>query len=61
MNQRFKSNVLIELSSMNEPQKKYRLGMVSKIILLEALKPVSRHANLTLSSDVDQDTFGKVT
>ena len=31
----------------NDPQKKYRLGMVSTNILLEGL-------NLTLSSDVDQ-------
>ena len=40
---------------MNDPQKKYRLGMVSKNILLECLNQF-HSANLTLSSDVDQDT-----
>ena len=36
-------------NNMNDPQKKYRLRTVSKNILLEGL-------NLTLRSDVDQDT-----
>ena len=40
---------------MNDPQKKYRLGTVSKNILLEGLNWFNS-ANLTLSSDVDQDT-----
>ena len=40
---------------MNDPQKKYRLGMVSKNILLEALNRF-HSANFTLSSDVDQGT-----
>ena len=40
---------------MNDPQKKYRIGTVSKIILLEGLNRFYG-ANLTLSSDVDQDT-----
>ena len=35
--------------------KKYRLGTVSKNILLEGLKRF-HGANLSLSSDVDQDT-----
>ena len=40
---------------MNDPQKKYRLGTVSKHILLEGLNQF-HGANLTLSSDVDQYT-----
>ena len=40
---------------MNDPQKKYRLGLVSKNIVLEGLN-WSHGAKLTLSSDVDQDT-----
>ena len=40
----------------NDPQKKYRLGTVSKTILLEGLKQF-HDANLVLSSDVDQDTW----
>ena len=40
---------------MNDPQKKYRLGTVSKTILLEGLNQF-HGANITLSSDVDQDT-----
>ena len=40
---------------MSDPQKKYRLGTVSKIILLEGLNRF-HGANLTLSSDVDQGT-----
>ena len=39
----------------NDPQKKYRLGTVSKNILLEGLNQF-HGANLTLKSDVDQDT-----
>ena len=40
---------------MNGPQKKYRLRTVGKNILLEGLKRF-HGTNLTLSSDVDQDT-----
>ena len=40
---------------MNNPQKKYRLGTVSKNILLEGLNRF-HSTNLTLSADVDQDT-----
>ena len=39
----------------NDPQNKYRLGTVSKNILLEGLNRF-HGANLTLSSDVDQNT-----
>ena len=39
---------------------KYRLGTVSKNTLLEGLNQF-HDANLVLDSDVDQDTFGKVT
>ena len=38
----------------NDPQKKLRLGTVSKNILLEGLNRL-HGANLTLNSDVDQD------
>ena len=38
-----------------DPQKKYRFGTVSNNILLEGLNQFYG-ANLTLSSDVDQDT-----
>ena len=44
----------------NDPQKKYRLGTVSKNILLAGLNQF-HGANLALNSDVDRDTFGKVT
>ena len=45
---------------MNDPQKKYRLGTVSKNILLEGF--IQFHgANLAINSDVYQDTLGKVT
>ena len=44
-----------DISKTNDPQKKYRLGTVSKNILLEGLNQFCG-ANLTLSSDVDQDT-----
>ena len=40
---------------MNNRQKKYCLGTVSKNILLEGLN-LFHGANLGLSSDVDQDT-----
>ena len=40
---------------MNNPQKKYHIRTVSKNILLEGLNWF-HGANLTLSSDVDQDT-----
>ena len=40
---------------MKDSKKKYRLGMVSKIFLLEGLNRF-HSANLTLNSDVDQDT-----
>ena len=40
---------------MNDPQKKYLLGTVSKNILLEGLNRF-HGASLTLSSGVDQDT-----
>ena len=39
----------------NNPQKKYRLGLVSKNISLEGLNRF-HSANLTLILDVDQDT-----
>ena len=39
----------------NDPQKKYCLGTVSKNILLVGLNQF-HNANLTLSSDVDQNT-----
>ena len=40
---------------MNDPQKKYRLGRVSKNIVLEGLNWFNS-ANLTLSLDVDQNS-----
>ena len=43
------------MNNTNDPQKKYRLGTVSKNILLEGFNRF-HGANLTLSSDVDQDT-----
>ena len=54
MNRR-KSMTITRHNNTNDPQKKYRLGTVSKNILLEGLNRFHR-ANLTLSSDVDQDT-----
>ena len=39
----------------NDPQKKYRQGMVSKTFLYKGLNRF-QGINLTLSSDVDQDT-----
>ena len=44
-----------DINNTNDPQKKYGLGTVSKNILLEGLN-LFHGANLTLSSDVDQDT-----
>ena len=44
-----------DTNNTNDPQKKYRLGTVSKNILLEGLNQF-HSANLTISSDVDQDT-----
>ena len=41
-----------DINITNDPQKKYRLGMVSKNILLEGLNRF-HSSNLTLSSDVD--------
>ena len=46
---------LQDANNTNDPQKKYRLGTVSKNILLEGLNQF-HGANLALSSDVDQDT-----
>ena len=45
---------------MNDPHKKYRLGTVSKNILMEDLNQF-HGGYLALNSNVDQDTFGKVT
>ena len=36
-----------DINDTNNPQKKYRLGTVSKNYFTEWLKPVSRRANLT--------------
>ena len=44
----------------NTRHKKYRLGTVSKNILLAGLNQF-HGANLALNSDVDQGKFGKVT
>ena len=44
-----------DINNTNDPQKKFYLGTVSKNILLEGLNWF-HGANLTLSSDVDQDT-----
>ena len=44
-----------DINNTNDPQKKYRLGTVIKNILLEGLNRF-HGANLTLSSDVAQDT-----
>ena len=43
-------------NNIKDSQKKHRLGMVSKKYFTGGLKPVSQRANLTFSSDVDQDT-----
>ena len=44
------------ITNKNDPQKKHHLGTVSKILLVEGLNQF-HSANLTLNSDVDQDTF----
>ena len=54
MNRR-KSMKTQDINNTNDPQKKYRLGKVSKNILLEGLNQFHGF-NLTLSSDVDKDT-----
>ena len=41
-----------DITNTNDPQKKYRLGTVSKTILLEGLNRF-HSANPTLSSDVE--------
>ena len=43
-----------DAQNTNNPQKKHRLGTVSENILLKGLKRL-HGANLTLSSDVDQE------
>ena len=43
------------INNTNDPQKKYRLGTVSKNILLEGINRFHGD-NLTLNSDVDQGT-----
>ena len=45
-----------EINNKNNQEKKYRLGTVSKNILLDGLNRF-HGANLTLSSDVDQGTL----
>ena len=52
--------ILRNINNKNDPQKKHRLGMVSKNIFTVGLNLV-HGANLTFNSDVDQDAFGKVT
>ena len=47
-----------DMNNTNDLQKKYRLGTVSKNVLLEGLNQF-HGANPALNSDVDQDTFGK--
>ena len=45
-------------NNINDPQKKHRLGTVSnKKYFTGGLKRVKQCTNLTLSSDVDQDTW----
>ena len=53
----FQNATLLEITHCpsNDPQKKYRLGTVSKTILLEGLNRF-QGTNFTLNSDVDQDT-----
>ena len=60
MNRRESMTNTTYINNTNVPIKKYRLGTVSKNILLEGLSKF-HGANLTLNSNVDQDTFGKVT
>ena len=54
MNRRERMRIAIHKNT-NDPQKKYRLGTVSKSILLEGLNRF-HGADLTFSSDMDQDT-----
>ena len=49
-----------DIDNTNDPQKKYRLGTVSKNVLLEGLNQF-HVANLAFTSDVDQDTVEKLT
>ena len=49
-----------DINNTNDPQKKHRLGTVSKTILRESLNQFNG-ASLALNSDLDQDTFEKVT
>ena len=44
-------------NNIKDPQKKLCLGTVSKKYITGGLKPVKWCTNLTLSSDVDQDTY----
>ena len=44
-----------DINNTNDLQKKYRLGTVSKNMLLEGLNRF-HDASLTISLDVDQDT-----
>ena len=60
MNRRAKAWQSQYIDNTNDLQKKYRLGTVSKHILLEGIN-LFHSANLTFDSDVDQDSFGKVT
>ena len=48
-------------SFLNYPQKKYRPGTVSKTFFFLACLNQFDGANLAFNSDVDQDTFEKVT
>ena len=60
MNRRESMTNTRQLNNTNDPLKKYRIGTVSKNVLLEGLSQF-HGANLVLNSDVDQDTFGKMT
>ena len=57
INRRTRNISKTDRNNINDPQKKLRLGTVSKNILLEGLSRFSRRANLNLSSDVDQDIY----
>ena len=48
------------INNTKDPQKKYRLRRVSQNILLKGFNQLYG-ANLAFNSNVDQDTFGKVT
>ena len=54
MNRR-ESMKIQDINNTNDSQKKYRPGTVSTKILLEGINRF-HGANLTLSSDMDQDT-----